>query len=160
MSITDSAIPPGGQNSTASMVSLNELFKESLRKVQAGTDMNMVVRCQVLPVIRGRREEMENLFDTLVRMIVHGAPYGSRRYLYVDCEEELRVSANSVNEDSKKYVIKFYTNTIINDGWKESHRLMLDKCETIVSSYHGNFTMNNIRDSGCLFSITLPGKFE
>jgi len=140
------------------MLSLNDIFKESMRKVQKSLgQVGIIVRCEILPQVRGNKEDISQLFEELIRMIVKNPVAGAKLYLYVACSESMDVS----NEDEgfKTYTIKFRTNISPNENWESSNIQALDKCRNILSLHHAAFLVNSNNSSGCLFSFSLPGKF-
>src|SRR5215213_7811475 len=140
------------------LLSLYEVFKESMRKVQPGFDhVKIIVRCEHLPQIRGNREDINHLFEELIRMIVGHPAAGFRLFLYVDCEETATDTIDdAVTEGFKKYIIKFRTNIAPNENWKEANMQSLAKCRQILSLHNAIFHVNS--DKGCLFSFSVPGK--
>lgn len=167
MSVSDSTFPNKNieavfeKASGGSMLSLNQIFKESLKKAQSqADDLQIIVRCQNLPRINGSHAEIVQLFDMLLAMILNNPPQNSKLYLYVDCEEDNVDRIDSHFEGVKQYLIKFYTNITIHDHWKVLNSQSLINCKQILSNLHGNLVVNNISSTGCLFTISLPGKFE
>lgn len=167
MSVSDSTFPNKNidaavfHHASVNMLSLNQVFKESMKKAQAQTgNLEMIVRCENLPQIRGNHTEIVQLFDLLLAMILNNPPQNSKLYLYVDCEEEMADIIDLHFEGAKQYLIKFYTNITTHDHWKVLNSQSLIDCKQILSGHHGNLVVNNISSTGCLFTISLPGKFE
>jgi hypothetical protein len=167
MSILDSTFPNRNYNTLLKVdpdnfVSLNNVLKESLKKVQARVDhLQLIIRCETLPQIKAEHGEMVKLFDGLLGMILNSAPQISKLFLYVDCEE-VSDHAREMNsqEGLKRYVIKFHTNVSTHDNWKLVNSQALATCRQILSNYHGTLAVNEISRTGCLFSFSLPGKIE
>lgn len=141
----------------AVMLSLNEIFKESMKKA-CPEGLLLAMRCELLPEIKGQRGEMETLFVTLLKMIICNPVTVSKRFLYIDCEEV--PGKDPFQKGQTQYLIKFHTNISTNEDWKETNRLSIEKCRKILSAHQGSLTVNNISHNGCLFSISLPGKFD
>jgi len=167
MSVSDSTFPNKNRDAAifhqASMntLSLNQVFKESMKKAQAQTgNIEMIVRCENLPNVKGNYTEIVQLFDLLLAMILNNPPQNSKLYLYVDCEEEVTDIIDLHFEGAKQYLIKFYTNITTHDHWKVLNSQSLIDCKQILSNHHGNLVVNNISSTGCLFTISLRGKFE
>ena len=167
MSVSDSTFPNKNMDavfqkaSVTSVLSLNQVFKESIKKAEAqADDLQMIVRCQNLPQIKGNYSEIVQLFDMLLAMILNNPPQHSKLYLYVDCEEDNVDMIDSHFEGAKQYLVKFYTNITTHDHWKVLNSQSLINCKQILSNLHGNLVVNNISSTGCLFTISLPGKFE
>lgn len=146
---------------SVNLLSLNQVFKESMKKAQTQSgNVEMIVRCENLPQVKGNHTEIVQLFDLLLAMILNNPPQNSKLYLYVDCEEEMTDTINLYFEGAKQYLIKFYTNITTHDHWKVLNSQSLIDCKQILSNHHGNLVVNNISSTGCLFTISLPGKFE
>lgn len=140
-----------------SMLSLNEIFRESMRKAQAEVDnLQVIVRCENLPKIEGNQKEMMQLFDNLLSMILNHPPKNSKLFLYVDCEEDEENSKNA----EKRYIIKFNTNIAAHEDWKVINSQALINCRQILSGHNGSLVVNHINSTGCLFILSLPGKME
>lgn len=134
------------------VLSLNDVFRESIKRVQAAARADLIIRCEQLPQVKGQKAELEELFTLLIGMIVDKKTAGSKQFLYIDCEDP--------EKNGKDYLIKIHTNSSTNESWKEANRDTIHRCERILEAHHGSLTVNNIQHTGCLFLIALPGKFE
>jgi hypothetical protein len=143
-------------------LSLNEILQVSLKKAQVQVDKaKLIVRCETLPTIKADRDEMVKLFDGLLGMILNSGPENSRLFLYIDCEEDSSdVVDMTIDPSLKRYFIKFHTNVIAHDKWKLVNSEALIACRQLLSKHSGNLAVNDISNSGCLFSVWLPGKIE
>jgi hypothetical protein len=142
------------------MLSLNELFKESMRKVLIGrSELNIITRCENLPSVRGNKEDFLVLFEELIRMIITGTTNSSKLFLFVDCEEVKENQPDHLTKDFNTYTIKFRTNISPNQDWEADQAMTLAKCREFVSAHSGIFLVNSSNHTGCIFSITLPGKY-
>ena len=141
------------------LLSLNEVFRESMRKVQPGFDnVKIIVRCEHLPQIKGNRDDMDYLFEALIRMIIGHPASGERLFLYVDCEETAaEIIDDPFAKGFKGYTIKFRTNISPNENWADANMQTLAKCRQILSLHNAIFHVNS-NNKGCLFSFSMPGK--
>lgn len=165
MSILDSTFPNRNYNTlpkkfSENLLDLNTVLKESLKKAQAEVDhLQLIVRCESLPHVRADRDGMVRLFDNLLGMILTHPPQTSRLFLYVDCEEETDdVIDMNLEEGFKRYIIKFHTNVTTHDNWKLVNSQTLINCRQKLSEYNATLAANEISKTGCLFSLSLPGK--
>lgn len=144
------------------MLDLNDVFKDSIKEYQSGSSKNsIIIRCETLPVIEAVKNQMIQLFNDLISMIMNFPPAGSRLFLYVDCEEVKPEKLNgSANMNLREFTIKFHTNISTNDIWKKENEKLLVSCEQLVLSHKGSFGVKNINNTGCLFSLTFPGKLK
>lgn len=167
MPILNSPFPSGNYKTLETrqlpgLLSLNDVLQESLKKAQAQVDKaQLIVRCETLPHVRIEHGEMMKVFDDLLNMILNQSLPPSRQFLYVDCEEGMRdVIDMSLSEGMKRYVIKLHTNITTHDNWKLVNSKVLMNCKQILSRHSGNLVVNDISSTGCLFSVSLPGKIE
>lgn len=143
----------------AIFLSLNDIFNERIRKAQLRPGkVKIVARCESLPMVAGDREELATLFDILISLMIDNSPPGSDLLLYVNCKTGQPFL--SKNKGFLDYVIKFHTNLTTNEGWKDRNKEALYNCEQIINRHRGSFLVNNIFNTGCLFSISLPGKIH
>lgn len=167
MTILDSTFPNGShktleKNFLPGLLSLNEMLQESLKKAQTQVDKaQLIVRCESLPFIQADHDEMVRLLDDLIGMILNQPPNTSRLFLYVDCEEtDTDLIDMTIKEGFKKYLIKFHTNITTHENWKLVNSQALMNCRQILSRHNGNLVVNDVSSTGCLFSVSLPGKLE
>jgi hypothetical protein len=166
MSFADSAVPRKGHEiknpiSSGFTVSLNDVFREALRKVEGLLSRdNLIVRCDNLPLVNGTKEELKLVFDTLIE-VIFASTSRSRLFLHVGCSEnQLDDKQPSPTNNMKRYQIRIQTNINMDKGWKDRHRDRFDTCEQILSKLDGMFSVHAVSDAGCLFTITVPGKIE
>lgn len=141
------------------MLSLNEIFKESMRKLVAENfKQKITVRCENLPAIRGNKEDVLFLVEQLLKIIVsHNT--AKELYLFIDCAEVNETQSLHIPEGFKTYCIKFRTNISQTKNLEEQHEKALDKCRKIISDHNAIFLVNSSNQNGCIFSMTLPGKY-
>jgi len=142
------------------MLSLNDLFKESMRKVLIGrSELNIITRCENLPLVKGNKEDYLLLFEKLLSIIFFDSKPPSKLFLYIDCEEVKEKLSHHLSEDFSTYKIKFRTNISPSKNWEADNAMTLAKCREIVSAHNAIFLVNSSNQTGCIFSITLPGKY-
>jgi hypothetical protein len=146
---------PSNENISKVDVHLSDLLTESLRKINKEIkDFDCSIRCESLPTIKGNKAKLSRLFDLLIAAIFASPPRGSKLFLYVDCiqERDARVKKGI------KYLIKFLTNVTIGKNWKELNADLLMESNQIILAHNGVFSINTVDNSGCLFTISFPGK--
>ena len=131
-----------------------------MRKVQKDfKGLKIVVRCENLPVIKGNREDVAQLFEGLIRIILSYSDTTAQVFLYIDCEDmERGRSAHVTSEEYKIYAIKFRTNISPDSNWMQVHADALARYKQLLSIHNAIFHVNST-NAGCMFSISVPGKF-
>jgi hypothetical protein len=144
------------------LLSLNGILQESLKKAQAQVDKaQLIVRCESLPTVQADHSEMVKLFDDLIAMILNQPPNTTRLFLYIDCEQDNSdIIDMTLQPGFKKHLIKFHTNITTHEHWKIQNNDTLINCKQILSRHNGNLVVNDVSSTGCLFSVSLPGKIE
>ena len=167
MSVLDSTFPNREYNALskkngAGLLALNDILKQSLKKAQAQVDrVQLIVRCEILPLVKAGHEELSKLFDDLLGTILNHPPNGSRLFLYIDCEEDNTDTIDmTLKEEFKRYSIKFHTNITTHDNWKLINSQALINCRHTLSRHNGSLLVNDSSSTGCLFSVSLPGKLN
>ncbi len=159
MSITDFPIPEKNSEQITinpfALLSLNQVLRESLQPLYANS--SIVIRCESLPSVYGQYDELLRLFSMMLNLITSEPPAGPKLFLYVDCDQG--VTEPELEAGLRRFIIKFYTNITTGEAWREKNKNILSGCESIVSLHKGTFQVNNISHTGCLFAISLAGKF-
>jgi len=144
-------------DNSLSEINLNEILQQTLQRIQkTQANLNMIVRCESLPFVQADKSSFTKLFDRLVNTIIAHPPTGTKLFLYVACEEAKH--KNNSREGYKQFVINFHTNISTTDAWQTAHEPALKECASLLAQYGANFTVNEIKNAGCLFSIFLFGK--
>jgi light-regulated signal transduction histidine kinase (bacteriophytochrome) len=150
----------GYQGNVKTGLDLNKLVSEALQQLQASIQRsNVIVRCEQLPVTEGNEAALLRLFHDLIQLIIQHPPVGSKLFLYIDCATSQGDDLIQTT-DNRFYTIKFHTNIATSDEWRVSHQDVLSKCQQVLTEHHGEFAFRTTNSSGCLFSITLPGKLS
>jgi hypothetical protein len=140
---------------------LNEIFRNVLNKYVL--DRGIIFRLDKLPLINGNHEYVTCLFDTLMSMVVNHPPVNSKLFLYIKCIPE-KVDSDvmdlRVTGGSALYKIEIYSNITTDKNWEMSYQEKLAECSSQATNISGSLSFSPITNTGCLFSLTLPGKIN
>ena len=143
-------------------VDLNQVFQSGMQKHVTHEKKTLsIVRSDKLPVVSGQKEQFVELLDMMIEMIISYPPAGSKLFLYVKCDVEERdpeIMDLSLSKDFRLCTLYFYTNITTDDRWKMMYKDRLAQCAIIAAENQGKFSSYAISNTGCLFSLTLPGK--
>ena len=146
--------------SCSEQINLNDILRQALqqRLQYEKKNSDIIIRCDALPAVE-TDEKIAGVFDHIVQMIVSHPPNGARLFLYVNCEEEHTGTAGfDLVKRNKRYKVNFHTNISTDEAWKKAHEKAIAGCKAILAQYGAGFTVNDIKSTGCLFSISLLGK--
>ena len=96
-------------------------------------------------------------------MIVSHPPQGSKLYLYVKCFPETvddDVMDLRVDAQTAIYKIEIYSNITTDKEWEMLHQAKLAECNLQAAKVKGRFSFSPVVNTGCVFSLTLPGKIS
>ena len=153
------SVPQSERAKDAEKVLLNEILQQCLKRLQKGTSVNMIVRCEQLPLVKADRASMAIVFDNVLKIIMSDRPPGNRLFLHVDCEEEVQTEVCSTL-GFKRYAINFYTHSNSGKDWDSSKQKMISESRSILAQYDADLIVNEKKSIGCLFTISLLGKTE
>ena len=158
--VADKFIPPHG--SEQSDVDLNQILQTVCsRCITEGK--SFILRADKLPHVQGKEEIFLHLFGELISMILNHPPQNSKLFLYITCKEQ-PPDADTIDlrliESFKLFKIDFHTNITSDDQWINLYKANLAKCSLLVQQAGNSFSFFPICNTGCLFSISLPGKIQ
>lgn len=148
--------------SASGTVILNDVLHRSLQKYQHEIIKgNIITRCDELPEVEGKEQELEVVFKNIVSIILDNDLLSNKQFLHVNCTDELiDLQGLNIKECYKYFEIQFKTNVSAAIIWQRADRNKIMECEKIVSDHFGKINMNIINSTGCLLSIILPGKYS
>lgn len=153
-----------GQNLTGKCleedIDLNDALQAALKN--SSEDL-LILRSDKLPSVWGMKRQMLQLFEALTAMILNHPPRNSKLFLYVQCKpEEIdpEVIDLRLTPGHNIFHLYFFSNITTDNDWQLIYRDQLARCELIAREFKGSFVFHPISNTGCLFSLTLPGKFN
>lgn len=160
--LSDEFIPPiGSQDNEPADIDLNEIVQKICTRYTSD-GKNFILRADKLPHVNCSQEVFTHLFGELVSMIVNHPPQNSKLFLYITCKEQSQdaeVMDLQLGGETM-YVIDFHTNITSDKQWTNLYKSKLDECSVLIQQNGGDFTFFPICNTGCLFSISLPGKIK
>ncbi len=138
-------------------VNLTEVLQQAFQQLRRREGFDMIARFEKLPAIQADKEAMVAVFSDLMQTIMSHPPSGSRLFLYVAGEDKGLLQEEEPHK-AKAYKINFYTNIFTDDAWKTTCHDTLAECRAVLARYNAGFVVNEIKSTGCLFSISLFGK--
>lgn len=142
-------------------IDLNEALHSALQKQTADKNVLSILRSDKLPLVCGHRENIVRMLDAISFMIINHPPLNSKLFLYVKCEQEPpehEVLNLRLTPGERLYQLFFHTNITTDENWKLIYQEQLATCAVIAEENRGSFNFHTISNTGCLFSLILPGK--
>jgi hypothetical protein len=144
-------------------VDLNEVLSSVLENYCTAQPNNCIFRFDNLPFVIGTKEHFTRLFNALIFMITSHPPINSKLFLYVKCTEQKwdnEIIDLGVSTGKTLYKIDLYTNITTDENWETLYHSSLEECTLLTAQNNGSFSFYPISNTGCLFSVLLPGKIN
>ena len=162
-SLSDFSVPPGEMQvpmpaGLPVTIPLDQVIRQALKKLQ-DEKPGLIIRCEQLPAVHGDLQQLRLFFDLLFNMVREHHTSIHQLFLYIHCEETSRMPQD-VSSREKHYHIRMHTNITCAQAWQQTNAATIEQCTGIVEAHKGSFQISNINNTGCLFSIILPGKLQ
>lgn len=145
-------------------VNLNQIFQSVMKKhIPEEKRTLSIVRSDKLPFVCGKEEHLTRMFDALIVMIISHPPAASKLFLYIKCEIQTKdpeIIDLRLVQDYQMYTLYFHTNITTDAQWKLIHKDKLSECAVLAERNKGCFSFYSIANTGCIFSLSLPGKIN
>ena len=141
------------------LVDLNKVVQESLDCVKEQlSQLNAIIRCDNLPHVQAKAEDMKQLSNHLVRLILLHPPQKSKLFIYLKCNRfDSEALPAKTSAWLHPYEICVHTNSCNEASWQTEHQQEIAESAAICARYSGAFTAAH-GHAESLFKLTLPGK--
>ncbi|HVG42104.1 MAG TPA: hypothetical protein VM888_10885 [Chitinophagaceae bacterium] len=142
------------------IVDLNEVVKDCLSAVENELQrINAIVRYDALPLISGNKKKLLALFSNLFHSIIKHPPKATKLFIYVRSQRSSSdIMDLSLPDGYQNFTISVHTNILCNEAWQKVYEKALLENSSLLHSIGGFFTFNSIVNTGCLYTLQLPGK--
>jgi hypothetical protein len=86
--------------------------------------------------------------DTLTKLYLHIA----------SIRDTVDETSSSVLRNCKQYIIQFHTSMTPCVEWMETTEQKISNLAALLAPFGGGLTVNPLKNSGCILSVSLPGK--
>jgi hypothetical protein len=141
-------------------INLNQVFQSSLELYKETLNKSTpVLRCDNLPSVYGDTMQMHTLFNLLFKIILLNLPGKNNLFIYIKCEVDKEdIIDMTLKNGFSKFNISVYSNTFHLKDWIKHYQQELTEIKNICFNFSGSFKEHTSTETGCLFTISLPGK--
>lgn len=142
------------------LVDLNRVIRQTLEdQKQKVTQLQTIIRCDVLPLVQGPAQVFLLLFGKMVTLILDHPPRNSKLFIYLKCDKKAPdVLDLSLPEGFMRHELCFYTNSNITPEWEEANSDTLARCQQLAHDSGVAISWQTAPGAGSLFTLSLPGK--
>lgn len=140
---------------SATLVNTNAVLQKALQKLPSEARSKIVLRCDDLPFFPGPEDDIEHVFTALLNMIQEKKEDVAKLFLHISCaSEEGKLTATGFF----CYLIQFHSNILPSADWYQRHEQQISAATAILQKHKGSLVVNQMKNGGCIFSVSLPGK--
>jgi hypothetical protein len=144
--------------SPAKLVDTNSFLRKAIQKLSPETRSEVVLRCDELVQLQCSEENIEKVFSQLLQLIVDAKPSDKKLFLHITCFPELKKQKETIVLGLQRYIIQFHTNVALHSPWIQEAENRINNIASLLPPFGGSLQVNQLKNSGCVFSISLPGK--
>jgi uncharacterized protein YdiU (UPF0061 family) len=163
MSVTDPRLnktevdKPAPLYSSSTFVDANALLQKAIQKLPSEVRSGIILRCDELAHLQGTQEEIEKVFTQLLEMIVKEKEANKKLFLHITCSKENKAE-KATSSAVQRFRIQFHANLSPHAAWMQKAEKQMDSIAALLVQHNGSLQVNQFKNSGCVFCITLPGK--
>ena len=151
------SVPPAVCFSPAKLVDSNFLLQKAIQKLSPEVRSEVVLRCDELVQLQCSEESSEKVFSQLLQLIAKAKPVDRKLFLHITCFPESK-EGKTIAFGLKRYIIQFHTNISLHSEGTQEAEKEINTIASLLVPYGGSLQVNQLKNSGCVFSISLPGK--
>lgn len=138
------------------LVNTNSVFKKALAQFSKDVRKGIALRCDELPDVQGTEADFEAVFSLLLQTILQRRKNVTRLFLHVHCTSE-DIDTEKAS-GLKQFSLQFNTNISPCADWRQQNEQQLTNVAAILQRNGGRLLVNQLKTTGCIFSVSLPGK--
>ena len=144
--------------SSMNAVDANQLLQKAIQKLPVEVRSEIVLRCDELANLQITAEALEDAFTQLLQMIAEERESGTKLFLHITCSQENKGESEAISHRLSRFLIQFHTNLTPHAAWMQDAENRINRIASILPPFGGSLQVNQLKNSGCVFCIALPGK--
>lgn len=148
---------PAPLHTPATFVDTNAVLQKAIQQLPAVVRNETNLRCDELARLQISEQVLHQAFTQLLQMIVEERA-DTKLYLHITCSEKKKQEQDANSPRLSRYLIQFHTNLTPHAAWMEEAENRTSRIASLLLPFGGSLLVNQLKNSGCVFIITLPGK--
>ena len=144
--------------SQVTLVDTNMILRKAIQKLSPEIRNEVVLRCDELVRLQCAEENIDLAFTQLLQLIADAKPSDKKLFLHITCFQETRKEKETIALGLQRYTIQFHTNVSLHAAGAQEVEYRINSIASLLPPFGGSLQVNQLKNSGCVFSISLPGK--
>lgn len=135
---------------TTRFADANLVLQKAVQLLPQNFRSAIILRCDELAHLRISEETLQDVFSHILDLITEAREPETKLFLHVTCSKDKTAGF--------RYQVQFHTNLTPMAGRLEETERRINAILALLLPFDGNLTVTQLRNSGSVFSLTLPGK--
>jgi hypothetical protein len=141
----------------AMLVDANALLQKAIQNLSPAARNAVILRCDEMACLQGDEVAIGKAFTQLLQLIVNERESGQQLYLHITCSLDDKNATEEKTLALQRFSIQFNTNITPQSAWMRDAEPRLNSIASLLLP-NGSLQVNQLKNSGCVFCISLPGK--
>lgn len=143
--------------SPATFVDTNKVLRKAIQTLSPDLRNEVVLRCDDMAHLQGVEENIEQAFTQLLQLIAAEKATDKKLFLHITCFHDDKAPEETIDNGLQRYIVQFHTNISLSVTWLQEAESRINGIASLLLPF-GKLQVNQLKNSGCVFSISLPGK--
>ncbi|MDQ6609630.1 MAG: hypothetical protein M3Y85_07400 [Bacteroidota bacterium] len=145
--------------SSTGFCNTNLVLQKAVFNLDAGLKNSLFLRCDELPFVQCEEGIIKKTITQVLQLIADKKDGQTKLYLHVNAiAEPEEQSTNSKQKNLTRYKLRFHTNITLTKEWLKMAEQKLTNINALLLPYDGNLSVTQLKNSGCIFTMSVPGK--
>ena len=146
---------PASLQEATPAVNSSQLLQKAIQQLPSEVKNSIILRCDLLARLQISEEALEKVFVQLLEIITEDIKTDEKLFLHITCSV---VSSAEEKSTVSRYNIQFHTNASPFASSVQQVEQKMNSIVSLLSPFHGSLEINQLKNSGSVFIICLPGK--
>ena len=142
---------PAPLHSLAVYANAGAVLQKAIQQLSPAERSSIILRCGELAHLQISEEALEKAFAQLLQLIVADRA-DAKLFLHITCSKEKDQETRSC------FLVQFHTNLTPHAAWMQEAERRTNSIALLLQPFGGRLVVNQLKNSGCVFAIALPGK--
>jgi hypothetical protein len=132
-----------------------QLLQKAIQQLPLEIRNSIILRCDLLARLQISEEALEKVFVQLLEIITEDIKTDDKLFLHITCSAASKGEERSA---ASRYNIQFHTNASPFASSVQQVEQKMNLIVSLLSPFQGSLEINQLKNSGSVFIIGLPGK--
>ena len=148
---------PSPLHTFVAFVDAGAVLQKAIQRLAPFEKSGIILRCDELARLQISEQALLQVFTQLLQMIISERA-DVKLFLHITCAKEQKPDQAAKTQVASYYLIQFHTNLTPHAAWMREAESRTNSIASLLQPFSGRLVVNQLKNSGCVFVIALPGK--